>query len=344
MKAEIIDTNRMSKVIYIALIFFMNLLLCIMFFKFIYNKEVYRFEDGYSIIYIICILFGFAITYRKHRTIKYAIYVVVVPFGIYCSFAYKSVWTIISSILLLISFICLCAQTFWKPIPKNKDKKLINIIRVKKMIKTGYSILGFYSAVLVITTIIAILFSVPTLAKPTDDRSLGKQSSIMFSLDDWKHADEDTKLSYGKAIVDYECGKLNIKPLTLTVSSKMSNTRLAYYSDNQSKIVINNNHLNNDSVFEICNTIAHECFHSAQHSLILNGENYSGDTEMETDISDRINTYKVEFEEYKSFNDVDVELNYKEFFDYYTQKCEVDARSYGDIEAVVLYKLIVSNN
>lgn len=336
--------NKMSKLVYLSLVFFINLLSVILFFRFLYNEALFTFEGLFSIIYISCIVLGLLITYRKHRTIKSAVYVVMVPLGIYCFVAYNSAWTIISDVILLICYIYICVQTFQKPIPKSKDKNLINIIRVKKMVKTGHSMLGLYSSVLVITVIIVSMFSGSTLAKAKDDRSFEKQSSITFSLDEWKRADSDSKLSYAKEIIDFECTKLNIKPLELAISSKMSNTRLAYYSDNQSKIVINKNHLNNDSVFEICNTIAHECFHSAQYSLILNGEYYSGDTDIETDISDRINTYKVEFEDYRSFNDVDVELNYKEFFDYYTQKCEVDARSYGDIEAVVLYKLIVSNN
>lgn len=336
--------NKMSKLVYIILAFFINLFLAVLFFRFFYNEKLFRFEGFFSFIYIVCVVLGLAITYRKHRTIKSAVYVVIVPFGIYCLVAYNSVWTIISGIILLISFIYICVQTFQKPIPKNKDKNLINFIRVKKMIKKGHSMLGFYSTVLVITAIIASLLSGGSvLAKTMDERSLEKQSSITFSLDDWKRADEDTKLSYGKAIVDYECDKLNIKPLTLTVSSKMSNTRLAYYSDNQSKIVINKNHLNNDSVFEICNTIAHECFHATQYSLIFNGEKYIGNTNIEDYITDRITTYKVEFKNYKEYDDNNTDVNYQEYFDYYTQNCESDSRKYGEIESLVLYKLILSN-
>lgn len=343
MRNNSIGTNRMSKLVYIILAFFINLFLAVLFFCFFYNEKLFKFKGFFSFIYIICVVLGLAITYRKHRTIKSAVYVVIVPFGIYCLVAYNSLWTIISGIILFISFIYFCVQIFRKPIPKNKDKSLINIIRVKKMIKTGHSMLGFYSAVLVVTAIIASLFSGSVLAKNMDDRSLEKQSSITFSLDDWKCADADRKFSYAEEIVDYECDKLNIKPLTLTMSSKMPDSRLAYYSNNQSKIVINKKHLNNDSVLNVCKFLAHECFHAAQYSLIFNGEKYAGNTNIENYILDRITTYKVEFKDYKEYDDSNTEVNYQEYFDYYTQSCESDSRKYGEIESLVLYKIVMSN-
>ena len=336
--------NKMSKLVYLSLVFFINLLSVILFFRFLYNETLFKFEGLFSIIYIVCIVLGLVITYRRHRTIKSAVCVVIIPFGIYCFVAYHSFWTTISSIALLASLMFLFTRIFHKPISRNKDKNLINIIRFKKMIRASFSMLGFYSSILVITTIIASLFSGSALAKNMDDNNLEKKNILSFSLDDWQAATDDRKLSYAREIVDYEIEKLNIKPLTLSVSSKMPDTKLAYYSDNQSKIVINKNHLSNDSILNVLNSLTHECFHCAQYSLIKNEEYYSGNTSIERDIAEKIEKYKVEIKDYKEYKDSDSKFDYIKYMEYYTQKLEIDARSYGDSESVVIFKLIISNN
>lgn len=329
--------KKNSFFMYAVLVFLFNLLYGVVFFKYIYDENKLALEGFFSFMYIGCVLIGFTLTYKKRRTIWSAITIVSIPYGLYCFFAYPGTGSIVTSVFVAISIGFVAADIFIKRFPRNSDKELITMIRVKKLIHKTHYLTAFFSLMLICIVLVSNILSPNT----QNSNSLEKQSEISFSLDEWEKADIDMKEEYAQSLVNFECSKLNIKSLTL-ITKKMPKSRLAYYSDSQNRVVLNLTHLKNDNLLEVLNTIAHECFHSLEYSLIRNGTNYNGTSVVDENISKKIFTYRTEFTDYKEYNS-EKALSYKEYYDYYFQTCEYDARTYGDCESLVLYKLILSN-
>lgn len=329
--------KKISFFLYVVLLLLFNLLFGVVFFKYVYDESKLAFEGFFSFMYIVCVFVGFSLTYKKRRTIWSAISIVSVPYGVYCFFAFPGTGSIVASVLLAISIGFVAADIFIKKYPRNTDKELITMIRVKKLIHKAYYLTAVFSLVLICIVLVSNIF----LPNSQNSNSIEKQSDISFSLDEWEKADINMKEEYAQSLVNYECSKLNIKSLTLVIK-KMPKSRLAYYSDSQNCVVLNLTHLKNDNMLEVLNTIAHECFHSLEYSLIRNGTNYNGLSIVDENITKKISTYRTEFTDYKEYNS-EKALSYKEYYDYYFQTCEYDAREYGDCESLVLYKLILSN-
>lgn len=330
--------KKISFFLYVVLMLLFNLLLGVLLFRFIYDEHKLAFEGFFPFAYIASILIGLILTYKTHRTWWSAIAVVSIPYGIYCLIAYPGTGTIITSILFLISLVFVAVDIFIKRIPKKADKEVIMMIRIKKLIYKAHNLTGFFSLVLVC---IVLVSCITTAGAASSNGLYERKTEISFSLQNWNDADMHQKEEYAQLLLDYECNKLNIKPLTLSVE-KMPETRLAYYSDSQNSVVLNKNHLKKDSLLSVCNSIAHESFHSLEYSLIYNEACYSGNADLDKNITKKISAYKSEFTDYKEYNS-EKALNAREFYDYYYQTCETDARSYGDSESVVLFKLILSN-
>lgn len=336
------NTNTVSFPVYAALLIFLNLLVGWLFVRFIYNEDFLPFGGFYSAVFILCIMAGLAITIRNRRTVKNALLLTAIPYAAYCLIAFRSIWTIVicAGLLTMTGFII--ADIFQKPYPENSNRSLLKIIRVKKAARMVFSSFGWFSMSLLAGVFIFMVFQFITGAKAENFgmEDIGQQSSVTFTLGEWNSADYDEKIAYAQTLVDYECNRLALKPLKLKVSSKLADTTLGYYSNSQSLVVINEKRLTEGTLYEVCDTISHECYHAEQYSLISNKKYYSGEDKMNKRVSERIASYETEFKDYKNY-DTDDEV---EYLDYFTQKCETDARAYSYTEAMILYKLVISNS
>lgn len=81
----------------------------------------------------------------------------------------------------------------------------------------------------------------------------------------------------------------------------MSVTRLAYYFDSQSRVVINKTHLKYNSFLSACNSISYDCFRRLVYSLIYNSYSYKGTAIIEETITKKIAAFYSKFTNCKEY-------------------------------------------
>ncbi|MCH5304674.1 MAG: hypothetical protein J1E41_07400, partial [Ruminococcus sp.] len=180
----------MSIVPFIILALLFNLLSGILFFKYIYDENKCGVGGLFLFVFIASLLVGFAITYKRHRTIWSVIAVGTIPYGIYCLIAYRGVGAIITSVLFVISLGFTAISIFTKIVPRKADRELVTMIRIKKLIHKTHSLAGYYSLVLVC---IVVFSGANTSASVGRSSFPEDQAEINFSLEDWENADINQK-------------------------------------------------------------------------------------------------------------------------------------------------------
>lgn len=96
---------------------------------------------------------------------------------------------------------------------------------------------------------------------------------------------------------------------------------LASYTDVRHEIIISLSHLLYDSPWDVLDSVCHEAYHSYQCRLV-EALNEMSEENQNLKMFSRIRSYAEEIDCYKDGED--------SFIDYYSQKCESDARDYAE--------------
>lgn len=161
------------------------------------------------------------------------------------------------------------------------------------------------------------------IPKMTDDRKMELLRENDVNSNNWNRAKFESRKELIETVLDIESDYLNVKSTPELMVAKMSGDELGSYSRNSDTIYINVNHFEFSRIDEVIETACHEMFHVFQSELCeIYKEGYIDDSTVEQ--------YVEEFDNY-----IEGE---KDFYAYYDQKCEVDARNYAK-EAVRLYMI-----
>ena len=144
---------------------------------------------------------------------------------------------------------------------------------------------------------------------------------VLLKPENWEKLDTaQERLDVLQCVVNIEGNYLGLNREISIYSKIMEEGTLAYYSDREGAVYINIDHMMNDSVYEVIDSVAHELFHAASHRYVEIYNELSPEEQKSYFFYD-VSVYAEEFSNYVSGED--------DYISYYGQKCEKDARSYG---------------
>ncbi len=147
------------------------------------------------------------------------------------------------------------------------------------------------------------------------------ETLILLSDENWNALNEEEKLQVLQTIANIERHYLGLPhELTVRVSDTEEDKLCGYYYDRTHEITINRTHLMADPSYALVDTIAHEAYHALQHRMVEAYEEADEEAKNLILFYDA-SVYSEELRNYKNGSE--------DFRDYYSQKCEEDARNYA---------------
>lgn len=314
-----------------------------------YKKILFRCISGMSYtqsriilitLVIILELLGVLINFWRNRNVRSLFANIAIPFGIYATITYislnKSLFLVVLTCSGMFSIIC-ASITLCRKI-KNKSKvKCIIAKRIRKAISRTqfFFALGLTCAMIFIGVRVLFGFSIfrstvaATASKELNEQTIESNIDAILLLQErlWKKLSAQERVTVLQTVANIECRYLGIPhELNVGVENLGENT-LGHYVMETHEIVINLDHLMNDDASKVLESVCHEVAHGYQYCLVSVLENSPEETKNLRLLKDAKN-YAEEFSNYKA-GDCD-------YYDYYYQKCEIDAREYAE-EAVTEY-------
>lgn len=164
-------------------------------------------------------------------------------------------------------------------------------------------------------------------AKPVSNQEIEYQTIdnnmdylVMLREDIWQNLTAEEKLNVLQKVADVERRYLGI-PYALTVgTANLTGGALGYYSDRTREIIIDLDHLLDDSSNDLVNTICHEARHAYQHRLVDAYDQVDDELKGLLIFYD-VSEYKEEFSDYTDASEDE--------YLYVTQRVEQDCRKYA---------------
>lgn len=150
---------------------------------------------------------------------------------------------------------------------------------------------------------------------------------LLLQEEEWLTLTTQEKLDTLQTVANIEAHYLGL-PNELNVgAANLDEDTLACYDDSTYTISIDINHLENGSVYDVLDSCCHEAYHSYQHRLV-DAYNASDERLRELRLFKSAAQYSQEFDRYTDGGN--------DYYTYYFQDCETDARDYAE-DAVVDY-------
>ena len=276
---------------------------------------------------------GIIVNLGKNRNGRSTFANIALPFGIYTAIAYMSVYKLAFIIALVCPTVMACLFVILimsRHIKSKKHLPRILLDRIRQAISwTQFFFAVGLSFVMVIIGIGALWGSSilqPTVAAITQkeieqDTIANNIDSILLLQEDlWQELSVQEKLDVLQIVANIERRYLGI-PHELNVGvANIGEHTLGYYNDKKHEIISSFDSLVNDSAAEVLDTICHEAYHGYEHCIASTLEDIPEESQNLRLFKDARN-YADEFSDYKS--------NEQDFYDYYYQECEQDAREYA---------------
>ena len=207
-------------------------------------------------------------------------------------------------------------------------------LRLEKIKDVSSIIFSFFIVALaVLVTLNAVLFA---FFQKKDEMPAGNYSTYFFenidSLEkfdepEWEKLSFDEKLELLQKIADIEQCRLGIPNKMKVITDSVDKNEMGHYSDSDHTITIKTECMEKYGPWALIKTVCHEAYHGYEHRII--------DLYFETSTEKRglsiFDDAEKYYEEFKNYNDID-----GDFYLYYNQLCEEDARKHGQ-EAVSEY-------
>lgn len=256
------------------------------------------------------------------------------PFGIYTSITYKIFIGRKIDRVLQISLILILIYVFFTVCRKVKRRKIFRRIikaRLYKCLHGTHTILAVANLYIGLSLFLPVFFgeapfsSSVAAAKP----EAGKKETIedhkdtILKLNEWAQLDIAEKLDILQEIVNIEAsGRWGIHHEIKVCAEEMDRYQFGYYIDRTHEIYLNLLHLEEYPMEEVLNSLFHECFHAYSHRLVDLYNNTAEEYKNLMLFEDAV-TYD---EEYSNYIDGQTLMSFEA---YYEQKCELDARYWG---------------
>lgn len=279
---------------------------------------------------------GIFVTWKKGRNYINLVENLILSWSVFVVLAYVEIFKqrmviiglLVSGISVFMTVLVLCRKI------KRKDKKKFVIRnRVLNVINMWRRNLSFASVFLLVPIGASMMFNGTILNSKVevakvygDEHCLEANIDVICDIDPerWGKLDVQQKLNVCQKIVNCEARYLGISHEIGVGTADLSEGTLAYYSEIQHKIVIDLEHLNNSHSYEVLETLIHECTHAYQYeqvTLYQKLDEESRNLLMFYDAS----VYLEEFADYEDGSE--------DFFLYYSQLAEINARKAGEEEA-----------
>lgn len=272
--------------------------------------------------------------FRKKRTGWSVCISLLIPYGLYTVGSYWRTFRSRIAIVLLISTVLSLVSgilVMTRRINQKKSAKRVIAKRLRKSIAMTGNIFTVALAVIMVPLLLQGAFGI-TLFKPGVNAEIGietEKQTISGNIDtilklqeeEWYSLSTKDKLNVLQCVANIEADYLGISNELNVGASNLPEYTLACYSDISHTICINLEHLENDSVAEVLNSCCHEAYHSYQHRLV-DAYNETPEEIQKLRIYRNVALYVDEFATYSD--------GYEDFFSYYSQQCEKDAREYAE--------------
>ena len=298
-----------------------------------------------GIVIVVCMI-GIFFQYKKDRFFIEIMANLFIGFGIYTVISYISIKPtfitaalIISGGITLLNALLICM----KKIRNKRKARRIIAGRIRKVFVGSWGIYGYVFTGLLIIMAVNRIFSGSigsaiaqvVVNRDRDGMTIGNSMDILVNLDErkWEGLDQKERLNVLQRIVNIERNYMGIDHNILVNTKELpedSNTG-AYYDENTHSITVNLDALINDTPYYLCNAMCHETRHAEQF-IITQIYDAADERIKKNSFFDQAVRMKKEFYDYTSVED--------DFYKYYGQECERDARSYAEGRAEVYFNAL----
>lgn len=277
---------------------------------------------------------GIILEIKHHRKSLNVFFNVVIGYGIYTAITYAHIRpdlikAVLIGIFLAVSvFFILLYMIRWHNF--RVYRRSISL-KYRSMVVTAQKVAGIGFAIIITVTGSARIFD-STLLKATvppaneqniEEQTIENNMETLVALYDgsWSALTAREKLNVLQTVANIEQRYLGLPhELNVEVEDQDGNTA-GTYNDETHEILISTKCLLYDSPWELVNTICHEAYHAYQHRLV-DLWNHADEDSRGLKIFRRVRSYAEEFQNYVGTED--------DFYTYYIQRCESDARDYAD--------------
>ncbi len=330
------DGNIMGKIEYIAESIFWSLISMI-WYKKIFFRCLPKLTYGTSILVLWSMLLVSEYSgyfFRKKRT-AWSVYAsFLFPYGLYTIGSY---WRILQGRIVFVFLIATVLSiligifVMTRRINPKRNMKRVIVKRLRRCVAMQGNIITVAMTVIMVPLLFRGIFGIP-LFKPTVEAEIStetEEQTISSNIDtilklqeeEWQLLSMKNKLNVLQCVANIEAYYLGISNELKVGAANLPKYTLACYSEDFHTIYINLEHLENDSADEILNSCCHEAYHSYQYRLV-DAYNEAPEELQELLIYNNAAQYADEFAEYVDGNE--------DFFSYYSQQCEEDARNYAE--------------
>lgn len=214
---------------------------------------------------------------------------------------------------------------------RTKKKRCKKITYVEKIVTATQIFFGFGFALILLISGGNIFFGTATMkavTQPATASTVNEQTIasnidtiLLLQEDCWKELTVKERLNVLQTVANIEQRYLGISNELNVGAANLEENLNGKYSDNTHEIVINIDKLEKVSSWEMLNTVCHEVYHSYQHRMA--DLYYSSDEHLQKlRLFRKAAVYADELENYIDGDD--------DFYGYYAQQCETDAREYAE--------------
>lgn len=291
-------------------------------------------------LFLILMFIGIRTTLKDRRNNFTILLNVSLPLTIFGIVSYRNFVPLLSTIAIYIGFILAATFTVMvlkhkRPLAKNNfirrlQQKSLKKMKLKHSFHGSRAIIGLALLVAFFPIAINAFFGNSVLSSnvspskgiQTETWTVANNIDTVSNLIDenWTSLSEKQKLNTLQTIANIECRYLGLPhELNVAVAALDKNT-LAAYNDDLHTIYINADTLESEEASEILDSLCHEAYHAYQYNLC---EAYSS---VDDKYKDLLAFYHVPFyiDEFSNYTDGNTD-----YFDYYFQHCEMNARDYA---------------
>lgn len=280
---------------------------------------------------IVCVAAGVVLTKEKRRTAGNIFATVCIPFGIY---SLLSGWVVLRRVAIVLGTICILVLAIYFHL-------IMEGIRFSRRWVQHFAFFAFGARIIVALGFLALILIVyvegvfwkPLLSasKPAT-MSVSEQGDLLVATnirtlqalnddDMWAALELSEKLDVLQVLADSEACRLGIGHELRVGADVLDEGTLACYSEQRYLIILDTAFLERADPEKAVNSLCHEAFHAYEHRL---AELYEVIPKGYRQLSkvQRFGQYRDEFLHYVNGD--------QNFYKYYTQAVEEDAREYGE--------------
>lgn len=298
------------------------------------NLDYYESIDAFFVLTVVFTLFGIAVTYGKHRNAISIFINTVTPLGLFTVASYYRtapvlIWSFVAlAIVLSLAYVI---PTFAKKIKNEARRKTIISSRIRRSFVFTRFVTAFCLFVPVLVLAFGIVFrfklvspSTEPVENPVKMRNEIEDNSEVIKYTEekaWKKLSTKEKLNVLQSVADIEAAHLGVPHGLKVITSVLTAGTAASYDDENHKIAIDADYLENRPVSDVVKSVCHEARHAYQY-CVCEMYNSLTDEQKELLIFRDVEALVYNFSDYKS--------GIVNFDEYVSQKCEVDAREYAE--------------